>query len=63
MFVLHIKVYATDKTWCDYAHNQTADYAVNPGLIMSKASVNNGYFNMEQQQTTGRVDKGCHQFQ
>ena len=54
---------------CEYepACNPTTNYAVNPGLIMSKTSVNNGCIKivayMEQQQTTGHVDNGYHQFQ
>ena len=44
MFVLYIKVYVINKTWCEYEPNQTADYAANPGLIMNKTPVNNGSF-------------------
>ena len=31
----YIGVYAIDKTWYEYEPNQSTDYAVNPGLIMS----------------------------
>ena len=34
--VLYIEVYVTDKKWCEYEPNQTADYAGNPGFKMSK---------------------------
>ena len=55
--VWYIKVYVTDKPWCEYEHNHTADYTVNPGLMTSKTPVNKGCFNIvaytEQQQTTG----------
>ena len=67
IFVLYIEVYIINKTLCEYEPNQTTDYAVNPGLIMSKTPVDNGCFNlvvcMKQQQTTGRVDNGYCQFQ
>ena len=59
-FVLNIEVYVIDKTWCEYEHDQTTDYTVNPGLIMSKTPVNKGWFNIvaytEQRQATGCVD-------
>ena len=65
--VVYINVYGIYKTWCEYEPNQTTDYAVNLGLIMSKIRFNNGCFNIlaytEQQQTTGHVDNDCRQFQ
>ena len=54
-----------DKPYCESEPNQAADYAVNPGLIMSKTSVNNGRFNIvayaAKQQTMGYVDNCCYQ--
>ena len=46
---------------------QTTNYAVNPGLIMSKTPAKNSCFNIvafkEQQQTSGHVDNDFCQFQ
>ena len=65
-FVQYTEVYVIDKTWCEYEPNQTSDYAANWELITSKTPVNSDCFNImtysEQQQTTGHVDKDCHQF-
>ena len=44
--VLYIEVYVIDKTWSEYEPNQTTDYVVNLGLIMTKTIVNNGCFSI-----------------
>ena len=58
------KVYVMDKTWCEYEPNQTAEYAVNRGLITSKTPVNNGCFIIvaytELQQAIGPVEGLAH---
>ena len=40
--MLYINVYVIDKQWCEHEPNQTADYAVNPELIMSQTPLTNG---------------------